>query len=316
MRCRSSGEADTGADERVDPEDPADRRARLPGDEHDREGEGHGSEADDVGDARAGAGDDAPGELAADRRHDGRREHDCSGGEGVVAEHVLGELLPDEHRADERAEGDRAGEEGDPEGACLGQRYDDERARGSGLAPEEADEREHGNGDAGEERWGEALICFLDGKDEPADAEHREDAADVVDRELLLARVPGQDDDADDEGEDVEGERDKEDRSPPVVLEHPPADERADSCDASADAGPQGDRLHLGAAAEERADEGQGGREEERCRQAAEEPAQCEELGVRRPGRHHRGRDGEDAAEDEHELSAIAIADRTQIQDG
>ena len=127
--------------------------------------------------------------------------------------------------------------------------------------------------------------------------------------------MPGQEDDADHEGEDVEREGDEVDGAPPVVLEHPPADEGADCSDAAADAGPQGDCLHLGAATEKRADERQGGREEERGGQPAQEPAQREELGARRPSSHHRGRDGEDATEDEHELAAVAVADRTQIQD-
>jgi hypothetical protein len=154
----------------------------------------------------------------------------------------------------------------------------------------------------------------LDGEDETAHPQDRQDAAEVIDGKDLLARLPGQHDEADDKSQDDKRKRDEEYRSPPEVLEQPTADQRAESRNAAAQPRPEGDRPHAGAASIQGADQRQRRREEQGRRESAGEAGVREEVRVRRPrGQHGRG-NRQDGTRHKQQLAAVPVADGAQVE--
>ena len=137
---------------------------------------------------------DQLGRPRRDEHHadDGRQDRG-PGFERRVAEHVLQELLTDEHRAHQRPEHDDARAGGDPEGAPRRDVQVVQRRPARGAAactnpPSASDREDH------EEEHRRALVRHrreVDREHDRRDEHHREDAAEVVDRLGGLVHVRG-----------------------------------------------------------------------------------------------------------------------------
>ncbi len=120
----------------------------------------------------------APGRIAA------------PGAKGRVLEHVLEVLLADEHRAHQRPEDDDPGDRGNPEDPSARDREVVKRTRDAPLAKHERpaggerDQSEPGGSAPSFGNHGE-----VDREHERGDHQHREDAAEVVDRICGLVDV-------------------------------------------------------------------------------------------------------------------------------
>ena len=147
-----------------------------------------------------------------------------------IAEHVLQELLADEHRAHQRAEHDDARAGGDPEDRGGRRR----RGRRAGSRPALPDherdaapasaidrEAEHERSLVG---TGAKLIASTSAATSTTDRI----AAEVVDRLGRLVDVARHEPDRQDERDDRERQRDEEHRAPPEVLEQRAGEQRAE----------------------------------------------------------------------------------------
>ena len=130
------------------------RAAGVPQREHREEPE----EAEDVAAEQGEPRTTGLDELGRARRDDDHQDHRGQDGgpglERVVAEHVLEELLTDEHRRHERAEHDDAGDRGDPEDAPRGDVEVVERVARTALA-----DHERGGGRRGDRHPGRSRAC-------------------------------------------------------------------------------------------------------------------------------------------------------------
>ena len=152
--------------------------------------------------------------------------------------------------------------------------------------------------------------------DQGTDHHGRQEPADVVDglrglvdvgRHVLPRHV---------QGEDREGQRDEEHRSPGEVQEQEAGDHGTEHRDAAAEGGPHRDRAGPGWSRPQRGDERQGRRIGHAGRQTAHD-ARTQQDGVAgREGGHDGRWDGQADAKDHQELAPVPIAKGAEPEDG
>jgi len=247
VRRRCARKADTDTHQGVGETDLPVRDVLFPEQQHRQEGQ----EAEHVTDEQREAGTFGGDELRRPRRdqdhHHGRGNDRQAGVERRVVEHVLQELLADEHRAHQRPEHDDAGAGGHPERGPRGDGQVVERIRG---APLPHDERHPGCQD--DHREGQHQLRTVghrrkvDGEDQGADQHDRQQATEVVDRLGLFVDMGGHEPDAHHERNRHQWQRHEEHRAPPEVLEQGASDQRPKAGDGAAGGRPQRDRLRAG----------------------------------------------------------------------
>ena len=272
MRGGRAGEADADPDERVAERDLPVRDALLPEQQHRQEAE----QDEDVAEEQREAGAAHLDQLGRPRRdHDherGRRQDRQPRVDGRVAEHVLQELLADEHRAHQRAEDDDPGAGRHPEGRPRGRVQVVERVRRPALPDHERDQREQRRRRTGR---GSSPVSFgtaakLIAEDQRADEHDREHAAEVVDRLGRLVHVARHEHERHHERDHRQRHGEQEHRSPPEVLEQDPGAERAERGDRAAGGRPERDRPRPRRPRPERRDQ----RERRRVGHAGRQPAE------------------------------------------
>ena len=240
---------------------------------------------------------------------------DAAGLQRRVAEHVLQELLTDEHGGHERAEHDDAGARGDPEDAARRHVEVVQRIPGAALPDEERDPG--GDRDRSEPDRDSPLVRDrgeVDRDDEGADEDGRHDAAEVVDRIARLVDVTRDEHDRQYEGDGGERQSHEEHGAPPELLQETAGDEGAERRQSAADRGPQRDRLRARRPRPQRCDEGQRRRVGHAGRDAAEDASEDEEAVGRRIRSRDGRRDRQRDPQDEHHLAPVAVSQRAEVQ--
>ena len=233
------------------------------------------------------------GRARSDEHHQerGRQDGDARV-EGRVGEHVLQELLTDEHRPHQGAEHDDPRARGHPEDPPAGDVQVVQGVRRSPLADHERDPgREGDDRETGDEG---SLVRHgreVDREDQRADEQRRQDAPEVVDGLGPLVHVSGDETQGEDQRHDRERQRDQEDRPPPEVLEQQAREHRPERRDGAPDPRPQRDRLRPLGAGPERGDQRQGRRERHPRGQPAAEPGDEQHRVARGVRREQRERD-------------------------
>ena len=190
-----------------------------------------------------------------------------------------------------------------------------QRVRGSLLADEERDER--GQCDRGQSEHERSFVRNrreVDGEDERADENHREDAPEVVHGVARLVHMTRHEEERHDQSDARERQRDEEDRSPPELLEQRTGDKRPEGSDSAAERRPERDRLRATRTGPERRDERERRRIGHPGRRATSDASHEQHLVGRRVRSEQRHRDRERGAEDEHHLAPIAVAERTEVE--
>ncbi len=199
------------------------------------------------------------------------RQDRGAGLERRVAEHVLQELLADEHRAHERAEHDDARARRDPEDAARRRRRGRRagscarRCRRKKATPAASAIAARPSTSAPSFGTGAKLIARISAPTSTTDRmPPRLSTGSVV---SLTWR--GHEQQRHDERDDRERQRDQEDRAPPEVLEQRAREQRAERRDRAAERRPERDRLRPRRPGPERGDQ----RQRRRVRHAGREPA-------------------------------------------
>ena len=258
------------------------------------------------------------GRAGRDQHHEERRGQDRHPGiEGRIGEHVLQELLSDEHRPHQRPEDDDPGAGSHPEHPPTGDVQVVQRVGGSPLPDHERDPgRDRDEHEADHERTFVRHGREVDAQDQAADEQHRQDPAEVVDRVGRLVHVGGNEANGKDERDDRERQRDQEDGSPPEVSSRSPEN----SGPSAAIAPPIPDHSAIDFvrpwAGPQRRDQRQGGRERHAGGESAPKPSDEEERVARSVGGEQAEGDRERGPEDEHELAAVPVADGAEPQHG
>ncbi len=244
MRRRGPGETDPDSDERVAETDLPVADVLLPEQDHRQETEQDEDVAQEQREAGAARLDDL-GRARRDEHHAERGRKDREPGiERRVAEHVLEELLPDEHRAHQRAEDDDSCAGRHPERRPCGDREVVERVPCAALAeveepePDHGDDREH---DRQRRRVGNRRE--VDRQDQRTHQDQREEASEVVDRLGPLVDVSRHVLAGHVDRHDRQRERQPEGRPPVEVLQQEARQQRAERRDRASEAGPQRNRL-------------------------------------------------------------------------
>jgi hypothetical protein len=154
----------------------------------------------------------------------------------------------------------------------------------------------------------------VDADDDRPDHQHRQDAAEVVDRVGRLVDVGRHELEGHREGDDGERQGDEEHRAPPPALASNSArEQRAESGDGAADRRPERDRLGATGARPQRRDERQRGRvghARPRGPPRMRAATSISMLGAQAAMR-QAGTDSATPSE-QHQLAAVAVAERTQ----
>ena len=227
VRRRRARQADADADEHVAERDLPVGNPALPEDQHRQEAEQAEEVAQQERESRAPRVDQFRRTRRDDHHADGGRQDRRARVEGRVFEHVLQELLADEHRAHQAAEHDDPRHCGDPEDPPRRHREVIQRELGSPLAQEEP-------GDGGERDGAEAQrhrSLIGDGREvdrqhQRRDAKDGQDPAEVVDGVRRLVDVARNEHDCEDQRDDGERQSEQEHRAPRVVLEQGPRRQR------------------------------------------------------------------------------------------
>ena len=259
---------------------------------------------------------DELGRPRRDQNHEERRRDDRGTGlEARVAQHVLQVLLPDEHRAHQRAEDDDARDRRDPEDATRRDVEVVEGYRGPLLPDEERD--------AGDDRHcREAHDDFglvrhrreVDREDQAPDHQRGQHTTEVVDRLGRLVHMARHEEDREEQRDSSERQRDEEHRAPPEVLQEGARHERTERGDRAAERRPQRDRLGASGARPERGDQRERRRVSHAGRDAADDAGTDEDADRTRPRGGEARRDRQHHAEDQHHLAAIPVAERAEPQ--
>ena len=148
---------------------------------------------------------------------------------------------------------------------------------------------------------------FDDGEDQGDQPDDREHRAQRIQRCRLrvfgFRNQEGTGDDGNDDDEDI----DQEDRAPPVVLEQPPADHRAQDDPESSHARPHRDRTATLSALEHIGHDGEGRRHYQRTPDAHHGPRPDQGIGRVGEGRRHRAQPEDDQTNGQRQLAAEAI---------
>ena len=156
---------------------------------------------------------------------------------GAVAQHVLKELLADEHRSHPRAEDDDSGHGSHPEGTSGGDVQVVQRAAGPQLAEGERDKAEHRDHGKAENEGGRVWHDReVDAQDQGSHHDHGQDAAEVVDRLGRLAHIGGDQDPRHNEPGSRDRQGDQEDRPPPEAMQQYSRQQGASAAMAAPDA--------------------------------------------------------------------------------
>ena len=91
-------------------------------------------------------------------------------------------------------------------------------------------------------------------------------------------------------------------------------EQRAERGDRAAERRPERDRLRSRRPRPERGDQGERGRVGHAGREAAEQPGDEEDLVGRRPGGEQAGGDRQRHAQEQHQLAAVAVAERAEVE--
>ena len=232
MRGGRPREADTHAHERVREPDLPVRRAFVPQHEHGDEAEQAEDIPEEQGEPRAARLDELRGSGCHDHHRQHGREDRRAGFDGRVVEHVLEELLADEHRAHQRTEHDDPGARGHPEGAACRDVEVVEREPCPSLAEVEADEcRERDGTQAERERALAGNRREVDAQHDAGDEHDRQDAAEVVDGVDAFVDVRRHQLDRQHQRDERQRNREQEHRPPPELAEQEPGRERPERRD-------------------------------------------------------------------------------------
>ena len=122
-------------------------------------------------------------------------------------------------------------------------------------------------------------------------------------------------DEDEDEGQHGRRNGDEEDRAPPERLQKGTGDDRADNRATAAQARPQRDSAHACLTRSPQCrDQRERGRVGETRGHAREDPPSDEDVDRRSPSRDSARRQRERHAEEEHELAAIAVTERPEVE--
>ena len=190
MRRGRAGEADAGPHEGIRQPDLPVRDPLLPHEQHREEAQETQRVAGEEGEPSAFRLDEL-GRAGGDQHHEecGRQDREPRI-EGVIGEHVLQELLADEHRSHQRAEHDDARACRDPEHAAAGDVKVVQRVAGTALADDERDScGEHDRRESQHQASGVRDRCEVDPEHERRNQHDGEDPAEVVDRIASLVHV-------------------------------------------------------------------------------------------------------------------------------
>ena len=251
-----------------------------------------------------------------DQHHadDGREDRDPRV-QRRVSEHVLQELLADEHRAHEGAEHDDPRARGHPEDAASGYIEVVERCARPTLADYEG--RRSCDRDSGQPQSQGSLVRHgreVDRQHERGHQQNRQDAPEVVNGIGGLVDVRGNEAKGQVQSHQGERQTDHEHRTPVELREQGACQQGSQRGDRATQAGPQGNRLRACRSRPQRRDQRQrrgvghpGGQPAEQAR--AEQNLDRRGEGGQQRGRHRQGR-----AEDQHQLSPVAVAQRAEIE--
>ncbi len=262
-------------------------------------------------------GVDELGRARGDHHHarHGREDREA-GVERRVVEHVLQELLPDEHRAHQGPEHDHPCARRHPEDAAPCHAQVVQREPGPALANHEGDPCRKGDdpqpgGDGSFARHrGE-----VDRQHERRHQQDRDDAAEVVDRVRRLVDVCGHVAVGHVQGNHGERQRHQEHGSPFEPREQCAREHRSERRDRTAQGRPQRNRLRPLRSRPERGDQRERrGKRHARCEAAGQARGKQHLDGRREGGKHGRG-DRQGGAQDQHPLAPVAVTDGAQIED-
>ena len=234
-----------------------------------------------------------------------------------VAEHVLEELLADEHRAHERAEDDDPGAGRDPEDPPAGDLEVVERVRGTTLLPHEGRRsRERDDGQAQTRVPLPGTGAKLIESTRPATSRTERMPPRLSTGSVDSLTCAGTNIQAITSAMTAKRQGDEEDRAPPEVLQQPAGDQRTQRRDGSAEGGPQGDRLGPPGPGPQSGDQSQRGRVGHAGREPAEDPGHHQHVVGPGVGGEQAGGHRQQGAEHHQQLAAVPVTDGSQVEHG